>query len=113
MKPRLEAVEVVKLDKTFTQPEVQAFIEHWNESNPGKYNDKSFMPLFSPFIDKCHLEKSEDSLKNDVLTIVMVVTPHNWPTKQEVAQITFFVKSLQKGYHKLEVKMTFEVEWEE
>ena len=111
---RLEAVEVIALDKTFSPAQCQAFIEQWNKDNPEKYNNEAFMPLFSPFISSCELIKSEDvTKKKDLLKVVMEITVDNWPKQQEVADITFFVVSLRENYDHLDVKMLFDVSWED
>jgi len=112
MECRLESVEIIKVDPKFTPNEFQEFIDKWNNDNPEKSQDASFMPLFSPFIDRCHLFKSEDtSVSKDLLTITMIVSTDNWPGRQEVADITFFVTSLKSNYDHLDVKMMFEVVW--
>jgi hypothetical protein len=105
---RLRAVEVIKVNSECTPSEFQDFIQKWNVDNPEKANDESFMPLFSPFIDRCALEKNETS---DELTVVMLISTDQWPSRQEVADITFFVNSLKDNYEALEVKMMFEVVW--
>lgn len=108
MAHRLRAIEVIKVDPKFTPGEFQDFIQKWNLDNPEKSNDETFMPLFSPFIDRCHLDKNDI---NDVLTVVMLISPEQWPDRQEVADITFFVNSLKESYDALDVKMMFEVVW--
>lgn len=109
---RLEEVEVIKLDPAFTPAECQNFIEKWNKDNPEKYNNDAFMPLFSPFIDRCELIKSTNiATSKDLLTVIMVVSPDNWPNKREVADITMFVTSLKNNYTSLDVKMMFDVRW--
>jgi len=114
MENRLEAVEVIKLDPAFSPAECQSFIEKWNVDNPEKFNDDTFMPLFSPFIDRCELVKSTNTLhKKDLLTVIMTVQPDNWPSKREVADITLFITSLKNNYKHLDVKMMFDVIWSE
>lgn len=110
MSQRLDAVEVVKLNPGWSQDECQAFIESWNENNPEKYNNPGFMPLFSPFIDRCELVKDDEA---DVLSVTMLVSPEKWPSRQEIAQITFFVKSLASDYDNLTVRTFFEVQFED
>lgn len=106
MSQRLEAVEVVRLDAGFTQDESQAFIENWNANNPEKYNNPGFMPLFSYFIERCELVKGED---RDTLSVTMLVSPEQWPSRQEIANITFFIKSLANDFDNLTVTVFFEV----
>jgi len=114
MEHRLEAVEVIKIDPAFTQAECQSFIEKWNADNPEKFNNDAFMPLFSPFIDRCELVKSTNIAQTkDVLTVIMTVSPDNWPSKREVADITLFITSLKNNYKSLHVKMMFDVIWDE
>lgn len=109
---RLEAVEVIKVDPSYNAVQFQEFINKWNADNPEKAENDAFMPLFSPFIDSCSLIVSDNvKEKNDLLSLTMLVTPEQWPTKQEVADISFFVHSLTHNYDFLSVKMIFEVVW--
>lgn len=112
MEHRLEEVEVIKLDPNFTPEECQNFIKKWNEDNPEKFKNDAFLPLFSPFIDRCELVKSTNILQTkDLLKVVMNVHPKDWPNKQEVADITFFITSLKNNYKNLDIKMMFDVIW--
>lgn len=110
---RLQSVEVVKLNPAFSAEECNDFINKWKLENVAKAEDDSLLLLFSHFINRCQFTKSTQSIDNDLLEVIMIVSPDDWPTKRQIAEIAEFINSLRKDYDNLDAKVIFEVLWED